>query len=139
MTKNYDNNNIFARILKGEAPAVKVYEDELTLAFMDLMPQTDGHVLVIPKESAVTIYDLSDEASLACMRTVKLVGKAVEKAMGINGSTVFQHNGKVAGQSVPHLHFHVFPGSLFGLKGHASEFADINHLESIAAKIIACI
>ena len=81
MTENYDENNIFAKILRGEAPSIKVYEDEHTLAFMDIMPQTDGHVLVIPKEKATTIYDLSDTASLACMRTIQKVGKAVQLAM----------------------------------------------------------
>ena len=139
MESTYDNNNIFAKILKGEAPCIKIFEDEETLAFMDVMPQTDGHTLVIPKESATTVYDLSDSASLACMRTVRLVGKAVEKAMEIDGSTVFQHNGKTAGQSVPHFHFHVLPGSLFGIKGHTAEFADQEKLKVIAEKIKACI
>ncbi|WP_062271024.1 HIT family protein [Endozoicomonas arenosclerae] len=107
MSDNYDINNIFARILSGEAPCVKVYEDELTLAFMDVMPQTDGHVLVIPKEESATIYDLSREAATACIHTVQKVGKAVEQAMGVEGSTIFQHNGKTEGQTVPHFHFHV--------------------------------
>ena len=135
MDASYDPTNIFAKILKGEAPCVSVYEDTHTLAFMDVMPQTDGHVLVIPKEQAETIYDLSDEASLACMRTVQKVGKAIEKALNVKGSTVFQHNGKAAGQTVPHFHFHVFPGSLLGLKGHATEFADQKTLIEIAEKI----
>lgn len=139
MAMEYDNNNIFAKIIRGEAPCIKVFEDEATLAFMDVMPQTDGHTLVIPKEAAMTLYDLSDSASLACVRTVKLVGKAIEKAIGINGSTVFQHNGKVAGQSVPHFHFHILPGSLFRVRGHAVEFADQNELKKTAAKIIECI
>ena len=139
MATNYDNDNIFAKILRGEAPCIKVFEDEETLAFMDVMPQTDGHTLVIPKENATTLYDLSDSASLACMRTVKLVGKAVEKAMRVNGSTVFQHNGKEAGQSVPHFHFHVLPGSLFRIKGHAVEFADQGELKITAEKIMACL
>jgi histidine triad (HIT) family protein len=133
----YDNSNIFAKILNGQAPCIKVYEDEFTLAFMDIMPQTDGHTLVIPKEAAETIYDLSDQAALACIRTVKKIGKAVEKAMNVEGSTVFQHNGKAAGQTVPHFHFHVFPGSLFGLKGHAIELSNRERLVEIAEKIKA--
>ncbi|MCB1668419.1 MAG: HIT family protein [Porticoccaceae bacterium] len=135
---NYDKNNIFAKILRNELPCFKVYEDDHTLAFLDIMPQLEGHTLVIPKEPAVTIYDLSDQAALACMRTVQIVGRAVEKAMNFNGSTVFQHNGEKAGQSVPHFHFHIFPGSIFKtnlLKGHASELADPNDLEVIASKI----
>lgn len=136
----YNNDNIFAKILRDDAPCIKVYEDDDTLAFMDIMPQMAGHTLVIPKEPAVTIYDLTDEASLACMRTVKIVGKAVEKAVGFMGSTVFQHNGSKAGQTVPHFHFHVLPGSIFdasAIKGHALELANSDDLKEMAAKIIA--
>jgi len=142
MNEKYDNNNIFAKILRGELPCIKVYEDNYTLAFMDIMPQMEGHTLVISKEPAVTIYDLSDEASLACMRTVKLIGIAVEAAMKVPGSTVFQHNGKDAGQTVDHFHFHVMPGSLFranAMKRHATELADPDDLKDIADRIISCI
>jgi len=139
MQTSYDNDNIFAKILREEIPCIKIFENEHTLAFMDVMPQTDGHVLVIPKEAASTLYELSDEAALACIKTVKHVGQAVQKAMQINGSTVFQHNGKDAGQTVPHFHIHVIPGSLFGIKGHAAEFADPDKLQAIAEKIIACL
>jgi len=139
MQTSYDNDNIFAKILREEIPCITIFEDEHTLAFMDVMPQTDGHVLVISKEPASTLYELSDEAALACIKTVKNVGQAVQKAMKINGSTVFQHNGKDAGQTVPHFHIHVIPGSLFGIKGHAAEFADPEKLQAIAEKIIACL
>jgi histidine triad (HIT) family protein len=142
MNPEYDSNNIFAKILREELPCIKVYEDERTLAFMDIMPQMEGHTLIIPKESAITIYDLTDEAALACMRTVKLIGAAVEKAAGFIGSTVFQHNGKNAGQTVPHFHFHVLPGSIFdasSIKGHALELANPDDLKNMAAKIIKCI
>ncbi|QUM89629.1 HIT family protein [Moritella sp. 36] len=142
MFTEYDNNNLFAKILKNEIPCIKVYEDEYTLAFLDIMPQMEGHTLVIPKESAVTIYDLTDEAALACMRTVKLIASAVEKAVGFAGSTVFQHNGEKAGQTVPHFHFHVLPGSIFdasAIKGHAVELASPDDLNVMADKIIACI
>lgn len=138
----YDNANIFAKILRGEAPCIKVHEDDCTLAFMDIMPQVEGHTLVIPKEPASSLFDLSDSASLACMRAVKIVAKAVELAMGVKGSTVFQHNGKEAGQTVPHFHFHIFPGSIFnasGIKGHAVEMADPAELELVAEKIRAFI
>lgn len=136
MDKQYDNNNIFAKIIAGEAPCVKVYEDENTLAFMDVMPQVDGHVLVVPKEPAVTIYDLSEQAALACMLTVQKVGRAVERAMGVTGSTIFQHNGRSAGQTVGHFHFHVLPGPLTGLKGHAVQMEEGEKLKQIAARII---
>ena len=136
MDNNYDENNVFAKIIAGEAPCIKVYEDDWTLAFMDIMPQTDGHVLVIPKESSVTIYDLSAEASLACMLTVQKIGKAVERAMNVTGSTIFQHNGRSAGQTVGHFHFHVLPGPLTGLKGHAARFEDTDKLKKVAALIV---
>lgn len=137
MSRPYDPDNIFAKIRRREIPCIPVYEDDHTLAFMDIMPQTDGHVLVIPKEDAETIFDLSEQAALACMKTVQLVGKAVQAAMGTGGSTVFQHNGKDAGQTVPHFHFHVFPGSLLGLKGHAVEMGDPELLQRTADKIIS--
>ncbi|MBL4660748.1 MAG: HIT family protein [Alcanivoracaceae bacterium] len=139
MNFEYDNDNIFAKILRGEIPCIKVFEDEHTLAFMDIMPQKPGHTLVIPKESATTIYDLSDEACLSCMKTVKIVGKAIEKAMQSEGSTIFQLNGVFAGQSVPHFHFHVFPGPPVDLKDHAVELEDVEKLKLIANKIVACI
>lgn len=139
MTETYDENNIFAKILRGEAPSIKIYEDDHTLAFMDVMPQIDGHVLVIPKEKATTIYELSDTAALACMRTVQKVGKAAQEAMGAEGISIFQLNGRGVGQTVPHFHIHVLPGSLLGLRGHASQFADQNLLKSFASKIISCL
>ena len=134
---SYDENNVFAKILAGKMPCIKVYEGQHSLAFMDIMPQTQGHVLVISKEPAVTIYDLSHEAALACMQTLQTVGKALEKAMNVDGSSVFQLNGKVAGQSVPHFHFHIIPGSLLNLTGHAETVEDKDKLQSIANKIIA--
>jgi len=139
MSIDYDNNNIFAKILAGDIPCIKVYENKHSLAFMDIMPQTQGHVLVISKEPAITIYDLSDDASVACMKTIKVVGRAIEKAMNIQGSSIFQLNGKVAGQSVPHFHFHIIPGSLLSLSRHATEMEDVDKLQSIASKIIACL
>lgn len=132
---HYDNENIFAKILNKEAPSINVYEDEKTLAFMDIMPQKDGHVLIIPKFPAVTLYDLPEDFTSACLSTVKRIGIAVEKAFGIDGSTVFQHNGTVAGQTVPHIHFHVFPGSILDVKGHAAEKEEISKLVEIAERI----
>ena len=137
---SYDSNNIFAKILRGEIPCHRVYEDDKTLAFMDIMPQVEGHTLVIPKAEAITLFDLEDEAALACMRSVKLVGKALQLALDIDGCSTFQHNGESAGQSVPHCHFHIIPGAIFGaagLKSHARVMGDADMLQATAEKIAA--
>jgi histidine triad (HIT) family protein len=134
----YDTQNIFAKILRGEIPCTKLYEDEHTLAFMDIMPQADGHALVIPKEGAETLLELSDEAAAACIRTTKTVAAAVKKAMAAPGIVIFQLNGSAAGQTVPHFHMHVLPSSLGALgKGHASRMEDPAKLQAIAEKIKA--
>ena len=135
---SYDNQNIFAKILRGEIPCVKLYEDAHTLSFMDIMPQADGHALVIPKEAAETLLELSDEAAAACIRTTKKVAAAVKKAMDAPGIVIFQLNGSAAGQTVPHYHLHVLPSSLAALgRGHASTMEDPAKLEAIAQKIRA--
>ncbi|MCC2971491.1 HIT family protein [Massilia sp. IC2-476] len=137
---DYDNNNPFARILRGELPCVKVYEDELTLAIMDIMPQAEGHVLVLPKEPAAELFGLSDEAAAACIRTTKKVATAVKAAMGAPGVMVAQLNGSAAGQTVPHVHFHVIPREQAAmLKPHAAVAADVEQLRQIAARIIAAL
>ena len=134
----YDTNNIFAKILRGEIPSIKLYEDELTLAFMDIMPQTDGHALVIPKEPATTIFELSDAAAAACMATVRRIGNAQKKGLGAEGVVLMQLNGPEAGQTVPHFHIHVIPGSIADLrKPHATVMADRAHLLGLAEKITA--
>lgn len=134
----YNPQNIFAKILRGEIPCIKLYEDDHTLAFMDIMPQADGHALVIPKEGAETLLDLSDEAASACIRTTKKVAAAVKKAMAAPGIVVFQLNGPAAGQTVPHFHLHVLPSSLAALgQGHASRTEDPAKLQAIAEKIKA--
>ena len=135
----YDNNNIFAKILRGDIPCIKVYEDELTLAFMDIMPQVDGHTLVIPKEAAITIHELSDDGAANLIKKVKLVANAVKKGLDLDGITLFQLNGEAAGQTVPHIHFHILPGNHLAAKTHASVSADPIKLESVAEKIRAAI
>lgn len=135
----YDNDNIFAKILRGEIPCIKVYEDEQTLAFMDIMPQTPGHTLVIPKEAALTIHDLSDDAAANLIKKVKLIANAVKKGLNAEGISLFQLNGEAAGQTVPHIHFHVLPGSYLTAKAHASVSSDPTELERIASKIRASI
>lgn len=136
---SYDNNNIFAKILRGEIPCVKVYEDESTLAFMDIMPQAQGHTLVIPKESAVTIHDLSDEGAANLIKKVKLISAAVKKGLNAEGISLFQLNGEQAGQTVPHIHFHILPGSYLSAKAHASVSSEASDLEAIAEKIKAAL
>ena len=96
----YDRNNIFARILRGEIPSHRVHEDELTLAFMDVMPQADGHTLVIPKAEAESILDVPEEALAAVVLTTQRVARAVKKAFDAPGILIAQLNGRAAGQSV---------------------------------------
>jgi histidine triad (HIT) family protein len=105
----YDNENVFAKILRGEMPAQKVYEDHHTLAFMDIMPRADGHVLVIPKAPARTLLD-ADPVDLGhVIATVQKVGAAVRAAMKADGLTIQQFNESAGGQVVFHLHFHIVP------------------------------
>ena len=105
----YDPNNIFAKIIRGEAPCFKVYEDAHTLAFMDIMPQTEGHTLVIPKEPAATLDALSDDAAAALGRALPRICRAVIKAVGCSAYNVLQNNGPLAHQAVFHVHFHIIP------------------------------
>lgn len=105
----YDSNNIFARILRGEIPAYRVYEDERTLAFLDVMPESDGHTLVLPKAPAENLFDLDPEMAAALIRTVQTVARAVRKAFQPDGITLIQYNGAAAGQSVFHFHMHIVP------------------------------
>lgn len=136
----YDSNNIFAKILRGELPCIKVYEDDETLAFMDIMPQADGHVLIVPKEAAVTLLDLSEKGAMAAIRTTRRIAIAVKKALNVEGLHVAQLNGAAAGQTVPHIHFHVIPhaaGSV--LRMHAVEPAAEADLKAMAERIKACL
>ena len=136
----YDPNNIFAKIIRGEIPCVKIYEDARTLSFMDVMPQADGHTLVVPKEPAENIFDLSPEGLAALIATTQKVAKAVKKALAPPGLMLVQLNGPAAGQSVMHVHFHIIPRSAgIELKFHARSMADPKTLEPIAAKIRAAL
>lgn len=136
----YDPNNIFAKILRGEIPSVKVFEDTHTLAFMDIMPQADGHTLVIPKEPAENIFDLSPEGAAALVKTTQRVAKAVKKAMGAPGVMLAQLNGSAAGQTVFHIHFHIIPRSGgIDLKLHARQMEDPAKLKTFADKIVAAL
>jgi histidine triad (HIT) family protein len=134
----YDTSNPFARILRGELPCVKVAENDAVIAFMDLMPQAPGHVLVVPREAVAEIYDLSDAAGEACIRMVRRIASAVRAALHPEGMLIAQFNGAAAGQTVPHVHFHVIPRRAGeALKPHAREVADPVHLEATAQLIRA--
>ncbi len=105
----YDDSNVFARILRGELPSYKVFEDDATLAFLDIMPIAEGHTLVLPKARAVNLYDIGDDDLAAMMKSVRRVARAAKSAFGADGVMLQQFSEAAAGQSVFHLHVHVVP------------------------------
>lgn len=105
----YDTNNIFAKILRGELPAHRVFEDDKTLSFLDIMPRGTGHTLVIPKAPARNLLDVGAEDLAAVMRTAQRIARAGIKAFAADGVTVQQYNESAGGQVVFHLHVHVIP------------------------------
>jgi histidine triad (HIT) family protein len=133
----YDSGNIFGKILRGEAQAHKVYEDEHTLAFMDLFPQSRGHTLVVPKYDAESLFDAPPEVLGQLITGVQKVAAAVREALEPDGIQVFQFNGRAAGQSVFHLHFHIVPRyENTPLKGHGqAEQSDPDTLKELAEMI----
>jgi histidine triad (HIT) family protein len=132
----YDPNNVFAKILRGELPSISVFEDADTLAFMDIMPSVEGHTLVIPREPAETLFELSSPAAASLMQTTQRVAMAVKSALACPGLMLVQLNGAAAGQSVPHLHMHIVPRfEGLELHLHGRTMADIRQLENIAARI----
>jgi len=106
---SYDNDNIFARILRGELPSYKIYEDADTFAFLDIMPRVDGHLLVIPKTPARNLLDASPAQLAAVMTTVQKLSHAVLQVFEADGITIQQFNEAAGGQEVFHLHVHVLP------------------------------
>ncbi len=136
---SYDTNNIFAKILRGEIPCHKVYEDDKTLAFMDVMPQATGHVLVIPKCEAVELSDLPCEYACAVFKTAQKVITAQRSALGVDGIVQMQLNHASAGQSVFHYHMHLIPTHIHELGKHESVMADQDELVELASKIRAVI
>jgi histidine triad (HIT) family protein len=138
----YDDNNLFAKILRGEIPAVKVYEDDEVLAFMDIFPQARGHVLVVPKNvKARNFLELPANRVAPLMERVHRLAIATEKALKPDGITVTQFNGEDAGQTIFHLHFHIIPrytGKRLAGHGHGNK-ADIVELEKIAGEIAAAL
>lgn len=125
--------SIFSRIVHGEIPAAKVYEDDLTLAFMDINPASRGHLLVICKEESPDIFSVSEEALLATARTTQRVAHAIRKALQPDGLNILQNNGAAAGQVVFHYHVHIIPrwegdGVLRAWRPHQAAPADLDQL-----------
>lgn len=135
----YDDQNIFARILRGELPAIKVYEDEKVLAFMDIMPQAEGHTLVIPKSPAETLLDLDAEDAAYTIQIVQKIARAIEKGLDAKGIVLMQLSGASAGQTVPHVHFHLIPSSIHELGRHAATMGDTDKIQALAEKIKAAL
>lgn len=132
----YESDNIFSKILKGGIPSHNVYEDDDTYAFMDVMPQSDGHVLVIPKTGSRNILDAKPETLQALILKVQLLAKAVKTAMNADGIRIAQFNETSAGQTVFHLHFHIIPTyENVVLRAHTGEMANNDLLAKHAEKI----
>lgn len=135
MTTVYDENNIFAKILRGEIPCHKVYEDDKTLAFMDIMPVDTGHVLVIPKCQAVELSDLPCEYACAVFKTAQKVMTAQRAVLGVQGIVQMQLNHSDAGQSVFHYHMHLVPTHLSNIAKHESKMGNQDELATLAEKL----
>lgn len=138
----YDTDNIFAKIVRGDMPCVKVFEDEHTLAFMDVFPQSRGHMLVIHKaEQACNILDVSTEGLTQIMNTAQALAKAVNSTLNPDGIVITQFNGANAGQTVFHLHVHIIPrfeGE--NTAPHASgQMANMDELAGLAEQIKAAL
>jgi histidine triad (HIT) family protein len=136
----YDPNNIFAKILRGELPCEKVYEDEHTFAFMDIMPRADGHVLVIPKNPSRNLLDADPQDLERAIATVQKLARAVKAGMNADGITLQQFNESAGGQVVFHLHFHILPrweGEPRTLPHASGRMADLEELKALAAQIAA--
>jgi histidine triad (HIT) family protein len=132
----YDPENIFANIIKGEIPCHKVYEDDDTFAFMDIMPQSQGHTLVIPKVGSRNLVDANPQVLGNLIQKTQKVAAAVMKATGADGFRIAQFNEAAAGQTVFHLHFHIIPMyDGVPLKPHTGETADHAVLGALAEKI----
>ncbi len=136
MTESYDPENIFGKILRGEIPCHKVYEDDLTFAFMDIMPRADGHTLVIPKNPSRNTLDADPSDLAAVITTAQKISAAAMKAFDAPGILIQQFNEQAAGQVVFHLHFHVIPRHEgIKLKPHTGEMADQDILKLHAEKL----
>ena len=136
----YDTDNIFAKILRGEMPCVKVYEDDNVLSFMDVFPQSEGHTLVIPKAPSRNLLETNAKDIGRLFGAVQRITKAVETALKPDGITITQFNGAPAGQTVFHTHVHIIPrydGKALG--AHGGGMADMDELKALAEKISAAL
>lgn len=134
----YDDQNVFAKILRGELPCEKVYEDEHVLAFMDIMPRADGHVLVIPKAKARNILDIEPNDLMNLMVGAQKVAHAVKAGMKAEGLTIQQFSESAGGQIVFHIHIHILPRwEGVALRPHTGAMAPQEDLKKFAAQIRA--
>jgi histidine triad (HIT) family protein len=139
-TPDYDETNIFAKILRGELPCHKVYEDDVALAFMDIMPRADGHVLVLPKSPARNILDADPVMLGKLILRVQKIAFAVKQALAADGITILQYNEPAGGQVVFHLHFHILPRwKDVALRPHTGAHERPELLEAFRAKIAAAL
>jgi histidine triad (HIT) family protein len=139
---DYDGNNIFAKILRGEAACVKIFEDDEVLAFMDIFPQSQGHCLVVPKNTtARNLTDFPTERLGALFAATQKLTKAVIKALNPDGVIVTQFNGAPAGQTIFHLHVHIIPryDNLPLQRHHGGKPADMDTLREQASRIAAAL
>ncbi|WP_281992026.1 HIT family protein [Sulfitobacter geojensis] len=139
MSDTYDDQNIFAKILRGEIPSFKVYEDDETLCFMDIMPRTEGHCLVIPKTPCRNILDATPAQLAACMKTVNKVANAAKTAFAADGVTLFQFSEAAGGQEVFHLHFHIHPRHDGVAIRPPGTMGDMDVIKANAARITAAL
>jgi histidine triad (HIT) family protein len=135
--REYDPENVFAKILRKELPAQVVYEDDDTLAMMDIMPRAPGHCLVIPKASARNMLDVSEESLAAVTKTLRKVSRAVMQAFQADGVTIHQFNEDAGGQVVFHLHFHIIPRHSGEPLAQSLQMVEQDDLRANAAKIRA--
>jgi len=135
----YDPENIFAKILSGDIPSIKLYEDDATFVFMDIMPRSEGHALVIPKTPARNMLDASPKQLVACMATVQKISRAMMKGLGADGVTLQQFNEDAGGQEVYHLHFHVLPRYSGARMRPPGTMGDMAAISATAEKIKAAI
>jgi histidine triad (HIT) family protein len=132
----YDTDNVFAKILRGDIPSNKVYEDDNTVAIMDIMPRADGHVLVLPKAPSRNLLDANEADLAAVMATVKKIAAAQMKALDANGVTIQQFNESAGGQVIFHTHVHVMPRyEGVALRPHTGEMADNEALAQLAERL----
>lgn len=138
---DYDHSNLFAKILRGEIPSIKVFEDETILVMMDLFPQSKGHTLVLPKAASRNLLDADPEAMAKVATYLPRLARAVKTATGADGIRLVQFNEAPAGQSVFHLHFHLIPiyeGVEIGRHASGGK-ADEAELKDLAAAISAAL